>query len=67
MNEFKIFGVTHLGFLVFEGLMILLLCVMHKKIKKNKKLTAFLRYAFAIFHIGFEISCYIWATNIGRP
>lgn len=67
MNEFKIFGVTHLGFLVFEGLMILLLCIMHKKIKENKKFTAFLRYAFAIFHIGFEISYYIWAANIGRP
>ncbi len=67
MNEFKIFGVSHLGFLAFEVLMIALLCIMHKKIKENKKLIVFLRYTFAILHIGFELSYYIWAVIIGRP
>lgn len=67
MNEFKIFGVSHLGFLAFEVLMIASLCIMHKKIRENENLTVFLRYAFAILHIGFELSYYIWAVIIGRP
>ncbi|GEM_PF-1215440 len=67
MNQFKLFGISHLAFLIFECLMIILLCTTHKKIKKNKKLTTFLRYTFAIIHIGFEITYYVWALYIKVP
>lgn len=67
MNNFKLFGTSHLIFLFCEIIMIFLLFLTHKRIKENKKLTNFLRYTFAIVHIGLEVIYYVWAASVKMP
>ena len=67
MDNFKLFGTSHIIFLLFEILMILLLFLKYKKIKKSKKLTVFFRYIFVVIHLGFEVAYYVWAFSINMP
>lgn len=64
MDDFRMFGLAHIGFLIFEIAVVLLLYFYKVKIKNNPKMTNILRIGFAVLHGVFELSYYIWSLAI---